>query len=255
MSRFTRTISRLRKDSNMDYIIFDMEWNQPVPADRPAHGKPRLKRGEIIQIGFFALDEKLEIKHSEKMNIKPVCYTVMNKYVSALTGITQKDIDSGLGFIEALDRMKEHFGEDTVLLTWGEDDMPLLRENLKYHRREDYPLPARHYNLQRIYAAQMKTAFRQTALKTAVESLGIDVDVQAHEALNDAYMTVLVARKLDIERGIAEYSAVHTAPDKRSAQQPWSTAEPTISVRLRYASMDPEKSARTRMVSAPILRR
>ena len=62
----------------MNYIIFDMEWNQPSSAKEK---NPDLIRGEIIQLGFFVLNEKLEVLHNENILIKPVCYKNINQYV------------------------------------------------------------------------------------------------------------------------------------------------------------------------------
>ena len=42
----------------MNYIIFDMEWNQSSADNVKV---PELSHGEIIQIGFMVLDEQLEI--------------------------------------------------------------------------------------------------------------------------------------------------------------------------------------------------
>ena len=185
----------------MNYIIFDMEWNQPSSAKEK---NPALVRGEIIQLGFFVLDEKLDVLHKENILIKPVCYKCINQYVGYLTGISQEMLNSGISFESALNRMSEFFTEDTTLFTWGDDDIPILNANMKFHKIE-MQLP-RHFNLQRFYSLQTGTETRQTALKTAAEYFEIETDIQAHDALNDAYLTLLVARKLDISKGIAEYN-------------------------------------------------
>ena len=206
----------------MNYIIFDMEWNQSSSQNAKV---PELSHGEIIQIGFMVLNEQLEILHREKLNIKPVCYTVMNKYVCALTGISQRDIDCGVSFEDAVRRMAEFFKEETAIITWGDDDLPVLNENLKFHKISDIKLPP-HYNLQRIFSMQTGTGARQTGLKTAIEHFDIDTDVQAHDALNDAYMTVLVARRLDIKKGISEYNNYKFPGKDKSSHQPWLSEKP-----------------------------
>lgn len=212
----------------MTYIIFDMEWNQP---SSPKEKNPALLHGEIIQLGFFIVNENMEIIGKARLTIKPVCYPTMNKYVSLLTGITQEAADGGLSFREALASMAEHFFEDTVLFTWGDDDMPILRENMAFHGI-DIPLP-RHYNLQRIFCAQTNTPQRQIGLKTAAEQLEITPDIQAHDALNDAYVTFLIAKKLRLSEGIEQYSSFSLKPSSRS-QAHWAVCQPTVRVEAPF---------------------
>ena len=205
----------------MNYIIFDMEWNQPSSPKEKNHS---LIHGEIIQLGFFVLNDNMDILHKEDILIKPVCYPVINKYVSILTGITQEWLDTGIDFNAAIHRMAEYFTDDTLLFTWGDDDIPILRENMKYHGITDVALPM-HYNLQRFFCAQTNTPSRQIALKTAAEHFGINPDIQAHNALNDAYITLLVAKNLNIQLGVTEYAKYSLPMNEKNAQQPWLTAK------------------------------
>ena len=163
----------------MNYIIFDLEWNQPVNSER----SEKLVHGEIIQTGFLVLDESLEILHRESVMIKPVVYKTMNPYVSTLTGIKQSDINAGFPFPEAFAKMSAHFTDGTVLITWGDDDMPILRDNMRFHGMDETTLPE-HYNLQRIFASQTESHMRQTGLRTALEALGNDrAHAQEHGTL------------------------------------------------------------------------
>lgn len=200
----------------MNYIIFDMEWNQPSSAKEK---NPELVRGEIIQIGFFVLNDNFDILHKENILIKPVCYTSINQYVGLLTGISQKMLNNGITFEAALRRMSEFFDDDTLLFTWGDDDVPILNENMKFHEIDDISLP-KHFNLQRFYAVQTNAETRQTALKTAAEHFEIEADIQAHDALNDAFLTLLIAKKLDISRGIEEYDKAIIKKDSKT-HSPW----------------------------------
>ena len=207
-----------------------MEWNQPSAENVKI---PELTHGEIIQIGFFVLDEKLNTLHKDEFFIKPVCYKCMNKYVSALTGITQADIDNGLPFDTAVRRMAKHFDSETVIMTWGDDDIPILNDNLRFNGIKDIVLP-KHYNLQRIFSMQTGSEARQTGLKTAMEALGINSEFQAHDALNDAYMTVLVAGKLDLIKGIADYNKFTFKKPEKTGQYPWLIEKPVKTGECSY---------------------
>ena len=211
----------------MNYLIFDLEWNQPVNSEK----SEELPHGEIVQIGFITADGDMKLTHREELMIKPRVYLTMNPYVSTLTGITQADIDGGMPFPEAIRRMSEFFKDDTVLITWGDDDIPIIRDNLKFHGMEEFKLPA-NYNLQRIFSAQTGTFMRQTGLRTALEALGITDEIKAHDALNDAYMTYLIAAKLDIELGIRNYSGF--AVQAAAKRPPWETQKPLFTVRSAF---------------------
>ena len=211
----------------MNYIIFDLEWNQPVSGSK----SPKLCHGEIIQIGFIVLDSELEILHREELTIKPVVYKIMNAYVSTLTGISQADVDAGLPFPEAFSRFSRFFSEDTALITWGDDDMPVLRENLAYHSIDSGSLPV-HYNLQRIYAVQTSSHLRQTGLKTAADALGITDEIKAHDALNDAYLTCLIARELDVPLGISQYTRF--SEQTAAKRPPWEENRPVFTAKSAF---------------------
>ncbi|MBR5091465.1 MAG: exonuclease domain-containing protein [Ruminiclostridium sp.] len=212
----------------MRYIIFDLEWNQPVSSEK----SPALAHGEIIQIGFIKADAEMNIIESRELMIKPVIYKKMNPYVSSLTGIKQADIEKGMSFPEAIADMSRFFDSDTVLITWGDDDLPILRENFAYHGLSADILPP-HYNLQRIFAAQFESHIRQTGLKTALEALGINDEIRAHDALNDAYMTYLIAKRLDLALGIVRYASF--TEETSTKKLPWEVQKPLFVVRSAFS--------------------
>ena len=59
----------------MQYIILDLEWNQPLSYQSAAYRKvgDRLIF-EMIQIGAVKLNESLEIIDSISIPIQPTCY-------------------------------------------------------------------------------------------------------------------------------------------------------------------------------------
>lgn len=213
----------------MNYIIFDLEWNQP---STPQEKKAALRQGEIVQLGFFILDERLEILWQENITIKPVVYPTMNEFVSALTGITQERAERGVPFQTAFSELAKHFGEKTVLFTWGDDDLPILKKNMAFHGIETSLPP--HYNLQRIFCTQTQTPAVQIGLKTAAEQFLIDTNIQIHDALNDAYITLLIARQLNLTKGIRQYHRKNVSPPQKNPQQPWLTEKPLLTDETEY---------------------
>ena len=117
-----------------------------------------------------------------------------------------------MSFSEAIARFRKWCGEDVVFLTWGFDDIAILRENLQLHR-----LPVdwveRWFNAQMMFNAQTDGSTSQKALKTAMEIFGIEATRPAHDALGDAYHTALICAKLDLEKGVEEYGQALKAHD------------------------------------------
>lgn len=68
----------------MEYVIFDLEWNQPFANDISFMKRTGLPvSGEIIQIGAVKLDAKLELIDTFSMLIKPQYLTRMHKHVES----------------------------------------------------------------------------------------------------------------------------------------------------------------------------
>ena len=72
----------------MNYIVLDMEWNQPWPGSPSAKKVlPVAIRGEIIQVGAVRLDDKGVPGDEFQVMIVPKYYRHLNRRVSKLTGI------------------------------------------------------------------------------------------------------------------------------------------------------------------------
>ena len=190
----------------MNYIVLDMEWNQPWPGS-PSSKKvlPVHIRGEIIQIGAVRITEDQQVADEFQVMIKPKYYRRLNRRVSKLTGIKESQLrEEGVSFAEAMERFKAWCGENVVFLTWGFDDIGILRENLQLHGLDD-SWTGCWYNAQMIFNAQTDGSNAQKALKTAMEIFGIEATRPAHDALGDAYHTALICARLDLKRGADEY--------------------------------------------------
>lgn len=190
----------------MNYIVLDMEWNQPWPGS-PSSKKvlPVQIRGEIIQIGAVRVTEDQQVTDEFQIMIRPKYYRHLNRRVSKLTGIKEARLrEEGVTFPEAMERFCSWCGEDIVFLTWGFDDIGILRENLALFGL-DAGFTQRWYNAQMMFNAQTDGSNAQKALKTAMEMFGIEATRPAHDALGDAYHTALICARLDLKRGAAEY--------------------------------------------------
>ena len=190
----------------MNYIVLDMEWNQPWPGSPSARKVlPVQIRGEIIQIGAVRVSEDQQVQDEFQILIKPKYFRHLNRRVSKLTGIKETRLkEEGIPFAYAMEQFRQWCGENIVFLTWGFDDIGILRENLQLHGL-DIDWTGRWYNAQMMFNAQTDGSTAQKALKTAMEIFGIEATRPAHDALGDAYHTALICARLDLKKGAEEY--------------------------------------------------
>ena len=190
----------------MDYIVLDMEWNQPWPGSPSARKVlPVQIRGEIIQIGAVRVTEDRQVADEFQVLIKPKYYRRLNRRVSKLTGIKESRLrEEGIPMAEAMEQFRAWCGEDVTFLTWGFDDITILKENLQLYRIDDSWVN-KWFNAQMIFNAQTDGSTAQKALKTAMEMFEIPASRPAHDALGDAYHTALICAKLDLKKGTQEY--------------------------------------------------
>lgn len=200
----------------MNYVVFDMEWNQPSGRSKLITDPVKL-HGEIIQIGAVKLDSDFKTVDKIEYTVSPKYYTEMNHYVKELTGIRTRDLSRGEPFPAVLEKFKAWCGNDFAFITWGPDDMPVLRDNMILHGIDVSTLPFC-YNLQLIFNKQITGENRQWSLCSTMEKLGLPLDLICHDALNDAIYTARICDCLDMKKGIEEY----VAPVPKEKKAPYS---------------------------------
>ena len=185
----------------MKYIVIDMEWNRPERSNRLVK-EPIVLHGEIIQIGAVMLNEELDEIGSFEVKVRPKFYTRMNRKVEELTGISDKDLEDGLPFPEAVNKFKDWCGKDSILLTWGPCDVEMLEDNLIVHKM-DYSWIPEEFDAQLMFDFQETMEDRNYSLDYAMYYFNLR-GIKAHDALNDARDTASVIRMLDLNDFICE---------------------------------------------------
>ena len=179
----------------MNYIIMDLEWNQPISHQNRTYREvgDRLIF-EMIQIGAVKMNEALEILDSLSVPICPTCYVKIHPRIRRMTGLGPEILDQAPAFREAMDRFLAWCGEDYVLLTWGCDDISVLQQNLDFF--DYHPELPPICDIQHLFSDAHKLQNRM-GLKPAMDMLGLEPqeDMQFHNAVNDAYYTALVFQK------------------------------------------------------------
>lgn len=183
----------------MNYIVFDLEFNQAFNFSKEKINIANPKCPfEIIQIGAIKLNENFERIGSLDALIKPEIYTTLNPFVQELTGITMDKLDSGKSFKEIYKELIEFMKPDkSALCIWGMADIKELFRNIEYYELDSSEVPSDYINIQS-YASKVLNCQKgiSIGLSNAAKLLNIPIETQFHNALNDAQYTAEVFKKI-----------------------------------------------------------
>ena len=182
----------------MYYIIFDLEFNQDFSSLQIDNIKKTKFPFEIIQIGALKLDMELNTIDTFNRFIKPTIYKKISPFITELTGITTEQLQYEETFTEVFDSYTEFIsGTDSIFCTWGMSDIKQLYKNVDDHQLKNNLLPTMCINLQPYVSKHLKLSKKQLLrLKHAVEILNIPTIHPFHDALNDAYYTAELFKKI-----------------------------------------------------------
>ena len=183
---------------NINYIVFDLEWNQCSTGKADAVEDFPF---EIIEIGAVKLDAQFQMIGEFHRLIRPQVYQQMHYAISEVTHMDMEELRShGEDFTTAAQAFLEWCGEHAVYCTWGSMDLTELQRNLKYYRMENpFPKPLFYYDVQKLYALFYRNG-EKPSLDTAVEELGIGEERPFHRALDDAYYTGRVLAQMNADQ-------------------------------------------------------
>lgn len=201
----------------MNYIIFDLEWNQ-CPD-----GKEREKKElpfEILEIGAIKLNsERQEIDRFHEF-IRPTVYKRLHFKTREIVHISPDELKKADYFPDVLERFSNWCGSDALFCTWGSLDLLELQRNIRYHKLKNFfPFPLKFYDIQKIFSLTFEDGKSRRSLKYAVDMLQIEKDIPFHEALSDAYYTTIVMKHMKREQILPFFSVDYfRVPRKRSEE-------------------------------------
>ena len=184
----------------MNYIVFDLEWNQ-CPSGKEQENKDL--PFEIIEIGAIKLDEKFrEIGRFHEI-VAPQVYKSLHRITKELIVLTMSELMQGLPFGVAGEEFFKWCGEPGtyMFVTWGSMDLTELQRNCSYFKVEaKLPWPLEFYDLQKLYSRNFSDGKTRVALETAVTEREMEKDIPFHSAFADALYTSRIMRCLDFEK-------------------------------------------------------
>ena len=198
----------------MGYIIVDLEFNnlknitkyyEKFFEEYSDLNNINLEN-EIIEIGAIKVDQYMKPVCEMREYIKPTIFPIINPKVTEITKIDDDILErKGISFEEAINKLKGMFQKGDVLCSWAKDDVAEIIINANYHKYKDLNWLDSYLDIQE-YASKILAHKKVLGLKAALDELKIKVDeTKLHDALNDAFYTVEVFKRIYNSRVIKNY--------------------------------------------------
>ena len=148
----------------MNYIVFDLEWNQSPGGKKYSNSRLPF---EIIEIGAVKMNEKREPVDVFQRLIKPQVYNWIHDSIHEVIHVDYKDLADGLPFPEAVREFLDWCGDDFAFFTWGNQDVMELQRNMKYYDLLFLlPGPVKYYDVQKVFGMCCKEAGGRRSLES-----------------------------------------------------------------------------------------
>ncbi len=182
------------KETSMNYIVFDLEWNQYSTESQEVKELPF----EIIEIGAIKLNDRgVMISEFSKL-VKPSVYLEMNKITSRLIHLQMQELLRGEPFVEAAGRFLAWCREEKYsFCTWGSMDLTELQRNMAYYNMtpmSEGPIPF--LDVQKLFSLAFEDGRSRKSLEYAVDHLELPKDIPFHRAFSDAYYTAQILARI-----------------------------------------------------------
>ena len=154
----------------MNYIIFDLEWNQGnADTEATVENLPF----EIIEIGAVKLNDAGTMLGKFSRLIKPAVYHEMHQITGRLLHLRMQELEKGIPFVPAAKGFFTWCGEEEYrFCTWGSSDLTELQRNMKFYLMP--PLskgPFVFLDVQKLFSIAYEDGKSRRALEHAVDFL------------------------------------------------------------------------------------
>lgn len=177
----------------MYYVIMDLEWNNSY------NKKLKSFFNEIIEIGAVMVDDDLDVVDTFSVLIRSQLSNKLSGRVKNLTHISNEDMYGGVSIHKAVsDFSKWVEGKDCVFMSWGNGDLRVMLDNLRFFCDIDgIPFITRYVDLQKYCQQHLKLSnAQQIGLSAAATLFGIDVsEYSTHRALDDSLLSLRCFKK------------------------------------------------------------
>lgn len=179
----------------MNYIVFDLEWNQ---SNTGKEDEIKEIPFEIIEIGAVKMNEEFEIISEFNQLIKPQIYHEMHHITKKLIHLHIDELENERFFLDVINDFFSWCGTDITFCTWGPLDLTELQRNMRFYNME--PLsdrPFKFLDIQKLFSIGFEDRKSRRTLEYAIDFLEISKDIPFHRAFSDAYYTAKVLACID----------------------------------------------------------
>ncbi len=147
---------------------------------------PEGQHSDIIEIGLCVLEvatgRRLE---NPSILVRPERSTV-SEYCTALTTLTQEEVDAGISLREAFRLLQDQYGSrERVWASYGDYDRTKVAQECQTYG-VDYPFGDRHINVKTLFAL-VHNLPEEVPLNRAMEMLGFALEGTHHRGGDDAW--------------------------------------------------------------------
>jgi inhibitor of KinA sporulation pathway (predicted exonuclease) len=162
-------------------------------------GAPEGQASEIIEIGVCLLDVATgERRERERLLVRPERSTV-SPFCTALTGLTQAEVDAGISFGEACAQLAERFmTRSRIWASYGEYDRQMFEAG-SAAAHVPYPFGTRHLNVKALVALVCGLP-DEVGMARALRILGLPLEGTHHRGADDAWNIAGILSRLLLER-------------------------------------------------------
>jgi len=142
---------------------------------------------EIIEIGAVMLEAKsLKCIDEFQCFVKPIRHPKLSAFCSALTSITDAQLEQGVYFNDALSKLKDWLQAYPGFLfcSWGEFDKYQFVKDCEFHQLP-YPFADEHLNIKKRFSQQLKSSQRFTLVE-ALDKMKMNFIGNYHRGIDDA---------------------------------------------------------------------
>ncbi|RFU67184.1 3'-5' exonuclease KapD [Bacillus sp. V59.32b] len=194
-------------EGGQQHLFIDFEFTMPEGKMNPEGFYP-----EIIEVGLAAVINEQIIDQFSSFVI-PSKFSKLTDRCKTFLNISQEQVDSGMPFKDLIALLKKYDQKQpTSIVTWGNMDMKVLRQNCQ-RANVEFPFRGKQIDLSMEYKRFFGDQ-NQTGLWKAVQAYGKEGTGKHHRALDDALTTYNIFKLVEKDKSYMKNHQPTTIGDR-----------------------------------------
>ncbi len=190
--KVVRKVEQAQGYEKRTLIFFDLEMNCVDKKDNT------LGYWEIISLGAVKYNPNNNSLDKFYVVLKPKIQKKLSDRCKEITGLTQEEVDNGIGFKECIDLLEKWIGNEKFLfISWGREDIKALKCNslIRGNKNQFINRVRKNYvDFQKEFSYYYKKMNQVISLSSALNCCSLEFEGKKHNALSDAYNLYRVYR-------------------------------------------------------------